>query len=90
MAGVLQKVDASDEPCVSMLTELGVKSTTYAHPLATTVEEQGQHVTGIEVRAQEAMHKTLHDYITVVCFFFNVESYPESCAMIEDTIPSTQ
>jgi hypothetical protein len=50
MAGVLEKVDASDEPCVSMLTELGVESTTYAHPLATTVEEQGQHVTGIEVR----------------------------------------
>jgi hypothetical protein len=53
MAAMLEKVDATSEPCVALLAELGVESTTYAHPLATTVEEQAQHVVGIEVRTQE-------------------------------------
>ena len=39
-AGAVEEVDASDNAAIACFAGLGVATTTYAHPVAMTVEEQ--------------------------------------------------
>ena len=73
--------DAAEIPCVALLGELGIASTTYEHPLSMTVEEQAAHVVGLEVRLCACVQEST----PLVCHLDKYQS-----AMIERLTPSTQ